>query len=267
MGPVILYMSISMAELPVSTRNYAIHFIPAILALAGELIFQAQSTAAKQAQIHPVMNHLGADFLNIVVILATSHVLLYFFFIIFLQVKVQLDYDLRYVPFVWSILVTPVLGIMLILAGFLGKSMVLIHIGAALITITCTFFYIFTARYPVFFVSLKNEIKTKRYANTQLTSIDVEMVKNRLSELMNNEEHYKDDELRLGSPAEELRITPHQLSRILNEQFQKNFNQFINEYRIQAAKKLLVQEPNRSVLRVAIEVGSTSKTTFNSQFV
>ena len=72
---------------------------------------------------------------------------------------------------------------------------------------------------------------------------------------MNDEKIFADEELTLPSLADELGISAHQLSEILNREIKKNFNTFINEYRVKEAKELLVDEPGRSILSVGIAAG------------
>ena len=80
--------------------------------------------------------------------------------------------------------------------------------------------------------------------------------------------YYQDPELGLSKLAERLEINPHELSRIINMGFKKNFNDFINEYRVaDVARKM--QDPafdHITLLGIAFESGFNSKTTFNRTF-
>jgi AraC-like DNA-binding protein len=79
---------------------------------------------------------------------------------------------------------------------------------------------------------------------------------------------YEDSELSLTSLAEALDIHPHELSRIINVALKKNFNDFINEYRIREVTRKM-QDPayDRLTLQgIAFDVGFNSKSTFNRVF-
>ena len=79
---------------------------------------------------------------------------------------------------------------------------------------------------------------------------------------------YKDAELSLGSLAEKLDIPPHELSRIINVALRKNFNDFINEYRIREVTRKM-HEPSYdrlTLLGIAFDSGFNSKATFNRTF-
>ncbi len=66
--------------------------------------------------------------------------------------------------------------------------------------------------------------------------------------------------------SDALEISSHQLSEFLNDHYKKNFNQFINGYRVEEAKKLLADEPTRNTLSIAFASGFNSYSTFHSSF-
>ncbi len=79
---------------------------------------------------------------------------------------------------------------------------------------------------------------------------------------------YKDAGLTLASLAKVLQITPHELSRIINQGTGKNFNDLINEYRVKEVIRKM-QDPTyqRMTLQgIAYESGFNSKSTFNRTF-
>ena len=102
--------------------------------------------------------------------------------------------------------------------------------------------------------------------NIQLTGLDVPALLERLKELMEQQKLYLDPDLRLSDLAEELEVTSHQLSRILNENFSQNFNAFLNQYRIEEAKEQLIADPDKTIISVAFDVGFNTKSAFNDQF-
>lgn len=79
---------------------------------------------------------------------------------------------------------------------------------------------------------------------------------------------YLQPELSLYELANQMGMRPTQLSRTLNQQFGKNFNDFINEYRVKAVKEALQNLDNKhlSLLGVALNCGFNSKATFNRVF-
>lgn len=97
---------------------------------------------------------------------------------------------------------------------------------------------------------------------------DLIKFKSMLSELMKIQKPYLDSELNLIKLAELINMTPHQLSYIINTGYNENFFQYINTYRVEKAKELLLnEEMNKlSILGIAFESGFNSKTSFNTTF-
>ncbi len=94
------------------------------------------------------------------------------------------------------------------------------------------------------------------------------ILKAKLNALMKTKHLYLDNNINLASLAEEMQITSHQLSYVINNGFNQNFYQFINSYRIEKAKKLLMDKSSEklSILGIAFESGFSSKTAFNTTF-
>jgi AraC-like DNA-binding protein len=91
---------------------------------------------------------------------------------------------------------------------------------------------------------------------------------NRITELMEQDRPYREPELTLQNLADRLGIPSYQLSQAINEGMKKNFYDLINGYRVEEAKKLLLDSKNRNytILSVGFEAGFNSKTTFNTVF-
>jgi AraC-like DNA-binding protein len=79
---------------------------------------------------------------------------------------------------------------------------------------------------------------------------------------------YLDSELTLSGLAKDLGISRSQLSLLINEGIGDNFYDFINKYRVEEVKKLMVdpQLKNYNLLGIALEAGFKSKSTFNLIF-
>jgi AraC-like DNA-binding protein len=89
-----------------------------------------------------------------------------------------------------------------------------------------------------------------------------------LNLLIEQEKIYLQPDLKLSTIAEKMGIPSHQLSRIINEEFQKTFSEFINEQRVREFIKR-VNDPsfqNYSLYGIALDVGFSSKSSFNNIF-
>lgn len=92
-----------------------------------------------------------------------------------------------------------------------------------------------------------------------------EELKNLLT-FMKTEKPYLDDKLTLQKLAEQVNLPEKQLSLLINQHTGKHFFDFINEFRINDAKKLLRDQPQLTVLEILYEVGFNSKSSFYTAF-
>lgn len=107
-----------------------------------------------------------------------------------------------------------------------------------------------------------------RYAKSGLKEAQAKALKEQLIFAMQNEKLYLKRDLSLKELATKFSIHSNYLSQVINEHFGKNFYDFINEYRIDAFKKL-VQKPenkNLTILAIAYDCGFNSKSSFNKYF-
>jgi len=126
--------------------------------------------------------------------------------------------------------------------------------------------YIVSQRHTDYNRMVKIIIHKAKYARSHINGVDIDSVKNRLLEIMELEKAYADEDISLKGIAAELGVTAHQLSQILNERIKKNFNTFVNEYRINEAKQLLVEDSDRSIRSISVASGFNSYVTFCTTF-
>lgn len=89
-----------------------------------------------------------------------------------------------------------------------------------------------------------------------------------LLKYLEEEKPYLDPNLSLRSLAELINIHPNQLSWLLNESIGKNFNEFVNHYRVSAFQRLCKDPKNSHItlIGLAYESGFNSKSVFNTSF-
>jgi AraC-like DNA-binding protein len=90
----------------------------------------------------------------------------------------------------------------------------------------------------------------------------------KVDELMTVKKIYLEPELTLTELAKKVGTNASLLSKVINGVYDKNFNDYINEFRVQEAIRLL-QTPayqNFTLLAIAYEAGFNSKSTFNRAF-
>lgn len=114
-----------------------------------------------------------------------------------------------------------------------------------------------------FFTHLFLSIKNKK--ETIEDSLLNEFYEN-LKQYIEKEKPFIDNELRLVHLADKVGYSTHLLSKIINEKSGKNFNQFINDYRLNEAEKLLNSKENLNIKSIYFDVGFNNKVTFYKAF-
>ncbi len=115
--------------------------------------------------------------------------------------------------------------------------------------------------------STSGKVRSK-YAGSRLTEKDSREYAARLLNYMTEKEPFLNPDLTLSILADETGIPPHHLSQVINEQFNKNFFDFVNKYRVDSFIKKLTDpaSSNFSLLGIAFESGFNSKSAFNRVF-
>lgn len=128
----------------------------------------------------------------------------------------------------------------------------------------------FTDISKLFALTGKAEVKTTLEPKVEISEKDesLEIWKNKLEELMNSQKPYLNPDLTLGDLARQVGVTTNTLSQVINASFGRNFNDFINSYRVEAIKAKLAagEQKQKSLLGIAFDCGFNSKATFNRTF-
>lgn len=113
-----------------------------------------------------------------------------------------------------------------------------------------------------------NEIKLKYDGNLKIADKVIEDYFKILMDYIENNKPYLKENCNIQSVSEFTGIPVHHLSNVLNKHFDKNFPDFINEYRINEAKKILISENSKKLTLEAVgyECGFGSKSSFNKSF-
>lgn len=110
-------------------------------------------------------------------------------------------------------------------------------------------------------------VQTK-YSGSRLSDSEAKHYTEKLTDYMKSAKPYLNPDLSLPQLASELNISSHYLSQVINEQFNLNFFDFVNGYRVDAFKEKIIDPEfrNFSLLGIAFECGFNSKSAFNRIF-
>ncbi|WP_322629068.1 helix-turn-helix domain-containing protein [Halothiobacillus sp.] len=111
-----------------------------------------------------------------------------------------------------------------------------------------------------------SEVTQAAYASSTLTHVDCDSVLLRLDGLMQAERVFMNADLSLRGLAEQLGLSTHQLSELMNTRLGKGFSRYLREQRVASAKAMLCAEPSASVLSVGLSVGFSTQSNFYDAF-
>ncbi|REH46421.1 AraC-like DNA-binding protein [Tenacibaculum gallaicum] len=108
----------------------------------------------------------------------------------------------------------------------------------------------------------------EKYKNSSLSKENRSSYKQKILKEIEEEKIYLNHNLTQANFAEKLSLSSHHLSEVFSFEFDKNFYQLINSYRIKEAKEILQLSTSKDykILAVAYDSGFKSKTTFNRVF-
>lgn len=244
-----------------------IQILPAVVVFLGETWFYFVNQAQSQAVIRDVFSKPTQY--------AASYLILAGVIVALIQYGMLLRLETRFVnseatrePVLISsaIVILYMVNMLLIAAGFITANRVVMNFGILFIGIAGIVYLLFENRYPDFYQLVAREQKQERYKKSLIQGLSRDKIIARLRELMEEEKIYRQFDLKLDEVAAMLFITPHQLSEFINDLLGMNFASYINQYRVEEAKSILVNKPEESTLAVGFQVGFGSKQSFNTIF-
>lgn len=143
---------------------------------------------------------------------------------------------------------------------YLDVCIFLTSIFFCIVLIILNTFLIFSLNNPTLLLG------TVKYEASVLTDEELKTHMNAINSYFGNEKVYTDPLISLERLSKLTKIPEKIISQVINQSLGLNFNDFINQHRIELAKKMIIEQKFEKVIEVAYECGFNSKTTFNSAF-
>lgn len=255
-----------------------LHFMPFLLHIVFIIgAFHIQSTSFKIAFIENMLsiqqgtnlNELGAsNLIFTILVYAQLGVYLWLSFsLIYRNNDAQLE-TRRWLKILWKALVVVTLfGLLqfVLLASNINQQPITGYLGALLGVIYIYYGALIIMKKPSI---IFNPPKIKKYQYSQLTDTEAVAILDKLKAYMHSHKPYKNSQLTLKELAIASELSNRNISQVINERLQKNFHDFLNEYRVNEFKKEVFNTKNAhlSILGIAMECGFNSKSTFNTVF-
>jgi len=163
---------------------------------------------------------------------------------------------------------------------FSVQAVMVLILGLAIPYIDITYFYLTYANsigfafllviaalivFPDLITDLSEVVKLS-YSATTLTDVDIQAKLDQVEAVVSTPRIYQNDQLNLAILAEEIDLSSHQLSELINVHFGIGFSRFIRERRVEIAKRVLIEEPQASVLSISLDTGFKSQSSFYAAF-
>jgi ligand-binding sensor domain-containing protein/AraC-like DNA-binding protein len=114
----------------------------------------------------------------------------------------------------------------------------------------------------------REEEEEQKYLASTLTVPRARMHSRKIQAFVEKEKPYLDANLTAAKLAQALGMSKKNLSQVINQEFNLNFKNFINKYRVEEARKKLLdpREQDFVLMKIALDVGFNSKSVFNEAF-
>ncbi|UKM64973.1 helix-turn-helix transcriptional regulator [Flavobacteriaceae bacterium GSB9] len=282
-GPLLYFYFKSVTEKFQFKTKYILHFLPTILLL---LFLSPVYMATSSEKVRMMLGiHATYKTYDIVVFVTKIVSLLAYVYFTGKLLKSNTDKDTsdtkvlqknRWKRYVYKIHIVYVLSYLLYgisVFGALGSvSSFIYHVQIGVMSVMIIYIAYMAYVQPSIFDNeialLKGKLFPEKYQKSGLTDGLSKELSENLIKLMVEEKVYKENNISLEILADKLNTTRHNTSQIINENFNMNFFELINKFRIQEAVNLFILDVNGNlnIIDVAYEVGYNNKVTFNKAF-
>ena len=111
-----------------------------------------------------------------------------------------------------------------------------------------------------------SEIDKTKYAHSGLSDELLTQLALKLERIMIEKKPYLSNDLKLDDLAQNLSVSRHHLSQIINQKYNLGFYDYINKFRIKEAKKLIKIDSNSGVTEIGYIVGFNNRVSFYKAF-
>jgi len=113
-----------------------------------------------------------------------------------------------------------------------------------------------------------NNTDIHKYKKSNLELEEINTIEQQLDKVMYFNKPYLNEDLKLPDLAKLIEVSPHKLSQVLNQSFNQNFYNYINQHRVKEVQKKLVEEvfKNQTIQTIALQSGFNSNASFYRVF-
>lgn len=283
MGPFVYFYVVACTQEEFEMKPILwLHFVPFILDLLSGIPFLAQSASDKLLFYQDFVSGGKVRGSEIILVAKAMHSMIYFTLALWTvrQYRNYLPTTASYIEKTYHLWLTffvvfVTLPIFTLLVIYLTEFSPLysMFIIAASATILLIVIDLAIAYKPEIFQTFPqrmqaNDSSKYKYGGSKLEEHQKEKYLSKLKEYVRQHKPYTDQKLTLGGLSEQLNIPAHHLSQVINEKLKVNFLDYINQHRVESAKKSLLDPAmdQYTIIAIAYEAGFNSKSTFYAVF-
>ncbi len=160
-----------------------------------------------------------------------------------------------------------VLVLSVILVGAALDSIWIYRAGHLALEFLMLVWFLFASARPDLFSRARHEIHETLEKNLLFSESEALTIGDRIAKVTANPALLCRPGLNLRSLAGIIKIPPYRLSLYFNGQLKTTFPAWLNAHRIERIRRQILEEPERSILDIALEAGYGSKSVFNGHFL
>ena len=271
-------------------KKHGVHLIPCLFQFIGRMPFYLQSNAYKLQDTaysfhQPVAQWIPAEkilyfpeypflvsfWLDVVILTFIISYQVYSFWLIQQHVKKHQEslWNASDLSLRWLIRILALFSVFLLIVAFFSLTSeddtgdIYIASSYSFILYSLSFYLITHLQ-----ASVAEKDQRKKYERSVLDRAMTADIKQKLENCIYTEKPYLNSELTMPLLAEQLKVSVHHLSQVINEQYGLNFSDFINQYRIEEMKIRLTNTRyhHLKIEQIAFDTGFNSKSTFQAAF-
>jgi AraC-like DNA-binding protein len=269
---------------------HGVHLIPCFLQFIGRVPFYLQSNAfklrdtaysfhqpveqwipAKKIWYFPEHDFLVSFWLDVVTLTFIFSYHVYSIRLIHQHVKKRNEslWNVSDLSLRWLIRILGLFSAFLLIVAFFSLTSE-DDTGDIYIATNCSFIFYSLSFYLITHLqaSVAEKDQRKKYERSVLDRAMIADIQRKLENFIHTEKPYLNSELTMPLLADQLKVSMHHLSQVINEQYGLNFSDFINQYRIEEMKTKLTDTRYHhfKIEQIAFDTGFNSKSTFQAAF-
>jgi AraC-like DNA-binding protein len=280
-GPILLLIAIRLIWPERRFKGYdLLHLIPFVIHFITHWENYSNDSNSKLKSITLFYENLAQHSLNtfsslsdlMQMLMYYSHRFIYIGVVIYLLKKYNQKFEnalvqrqrFAHILFYGSIVYSIIWFVLRILneTGLIFSDMNLMMFDLVMLSIVIIVLALFLFRYNL--DDVFSTRSTTKYQSNPMTIELSQKIVEQVEALLLNEKWFSDNELKISDVSDKLGLSTQMISQAINSHNNKNFNDFINEYRMEDIKLQLLkpENANTDILHLAFNSGFNSKATF-----